>query len=590
MTEAMAYKIEIVSHGRTITAKEKDVLADAIHRAGIPLSLYCNKRGLCGKCFVEIVRGSRPPLGEKERFWLEQKHLGKNYRLACQCRIGGDLEVNVPALFTSQAVPILPAIARSAIAPDPAVKKYFLELETPDIASPHSLFDKLMENLGSRHLDIPVDVLTALGRTLAEGKFKVTVTVYREKEILAVEPGNTMNRNFGLAIDIGTTTLVMDLVDVNSGKTLDTLAALNSQVKRGADVISRIAYASLAPQNALELRSLVLETLNGMIGRILSKNRLSPGSVYEIVVSSNTTMNHLLLGIPVDTLAVAPYHAVFSRLPALSARQAGFAIHPQGKVFLAPNIKSFVGGDITSGLLAARLSSKRGNFLFIDLGTNGEIVLKAGPRLVTTSTAAGPAFEGMNISCGMPALPGAIYRAEEGRTIKTYTLGNMSSRGVCGTGLIDLLAIFLERGLISPRGAILNSAKKIRVKRNIVLTQEDIRQMQLACAAIKAGIRMMLKANHLSERDLDGIYIAGAFGSYLNIRNSMAIGLLPRVEERKLVFIGNSSLAGARLLLVSAPQRERIESLTQKIRYVSLAAYPEFQDHFIKALEFIPWP
>ncbi len=586
----MAYKIEILSHGRTIKAKKKDVLADAIHRAGIPLSLYCNKRGLCGKCFVEIVRGPQPPLGEKERFWLEQKNLGKNYRLACRCKIGGDLVINVPALFTSQDVPILPAIARSAVAPDPAVKKYFLELATPDLASPHSLFDKLIEHLGYKHLKISADVLNKLGRALAEGKFKVTVAVHREEEILAVEPGNTMDRNFGLAIDIGTTTLVMDLVDVNSGKTLDTLAALNSQVKRGADVISRISYAALAPQNAVELRSLVLETLNGMIGRILSKNRVSPGSVYEIVVSANTTMNHLLLGIPVVTLAVAPYHAVFSRLPALSSRQVGFAIHPQGKVYLAPNIKSFVGGDIASGLLASRLSSKRGNFLFIDLGTNGEIVLKAGPQIVTTSTAAGPAFEGMNISCGMPALPGAIYKAEEGRTIKTYTLGNKPSRGVCGTGLIDLVAIFLERGRISPRGAIQGAEKKIRVKRNIVLTQEDIRQMQLACAAIKTGIRMMLKANHLSERELDGIYIAGAFGSYLNIKNSMAIGLLPRVDESKLVFIGNSSLAGARLLLISAPEREMIEPLTQKIRYVSLAANPEFQDQFIKALEFKTWP
>ncbi len=586
----MAHKIEILSHGRIIKAKEKEVLADAIHRAGIPLSLYCDKRGLCGKCFIEILRGPRPPLGEKEEFWVKQKTLGKNYRLACQYRVSKDLVINVPALFTSRAAPVLPAIPRSAFPPDPAVKKYFLEVEAPDIVSPHSLFDKLVENLGSRHLDIPVEVLNALGRTLAKGRHKVTVTVYREKEILAVEPGNTIDQNFGLAVDIGTTTLVMDLVDVNFGKTLDTVAALNNQVTRGADVISRIAYATLAPQNAVELRSVVLEALNGMIGRILAKNGLSPNSVYEVVVSANTTMNHLLLGIPVDTLAVAPYHAVFSRLPALSARQVGFDVHPQGKVYLAPNIKSFVGGDIASGLLAARVSSKRENFLFIDLGTNGEIVLKAGPKLLATSTAAGPAFEGMNISCGMPALPGAIYRAEEGRTIKTYTLGNTPSRGVCGTGLIDLVALFLKRGLISPRGTIRGSAKKIRVKRNIVFTQEDIRQMQLACAAIKTGIRMMLKANHLAERDLHGIYIAGAFGNYLNIKNSMAIGLLPRVEERKLAFIGNSSLAGARLLLISAPERERIESLTQKVEYVSLAANHKFQEHFIKALQFEPWP
>jgi uncharacterized 2Fe-2S/4Fe-4S cluster protein (DUF4445 family) len=586
----MAYTIKILSHGKTIKAREKELLADKILQAGIPLNLYCNKRGLCGKCFVEIVKGSRPSLGEKERFWLKQKNLGKNFRLACQYEVGSDLEIIVSAVFTSQEVPILPAIARSSVSPDPAIKKYYFELKKPDISSPHSLFEILLESLGYKHLKVPVDVLSMLGRTLEEGHFKVTVTVHRQKEVIAVEPGNTMDQNYGIAVDIGTTTLVTDLVDLNTGKTLAIQAALNSQVKRGSDVISRISYASVDPKNAAELRSLVLDTLNQMIGQSLAKNRVSSSSVYEVVVSGNTAMNHLLLGIPVESLALAPYHAVFSRLPALSARQVGFAVHPQGKAYLAPNIKSFVGGDIASGLLASRLYAKRGNFLFIDLGTNGEIVLKAGPHLVTTSTAAGPAFEGMNISCGMPALPGAIYKAENAGAIKTYTLGNKPARGVCGTGLIDLIAIFLERGQISPRGAIQGKEKNIQVKENIVLTQEDVRQMQLACAAIKTGIQMMLKENHLSEENLGGIYIAGAFGNYLNIKNSMKIGLLPQVDERKLVFIGNSSLAGAKLLLISEGERDRIESLIQKIRYVSLAADPEFQDYFIKALEFKSWP
>jgi uncharacterized 2Fe-2S/4Fe-4S cluster protein (DUF4445 family) len=586
----MTYTIKILSHGQRIRARRKEVLADKIIQAGIPLSLYCNRRGLCGKCFVEIVRGRRPPLREKERFWLAQKNLGKNFRLACQYEIHGNLEINLPAVFITPDVPILPAFSRSVVSPDPGVKKYYLELPRPDISAPYSLSEIIIQNLGSKHLQMPLDVLRELSRKLEAAAFKVTVVVYREKEIIAVEPGNTTEQNYGLAVDIGTTTLVVDLIDLNSGRTLATQAALNGQVKRGADVISRISYASAGPNNAAELRNLVLDTLNEMILKILARHRVSPASVYDIVVSGNTTMNHLLLGIPVETLAVAPYHAVFSRLFPLSADQAGFAISPQGKVYMAANIRSFVGGDISSGLLASRLSSKRGNFLFIDLGTNGEIVLKAGSELIATSTAAGPAFEGMNISCGMPALAGAIYKVEDVGTIRTFTLGNGPARGVCGTGLIDLIAIYLERGRISPRGAIQGEEKIIRVNKDIALTQEDIRQMQLACAAIKTGIRMMLKGNHLSEDDLKGVYIAGAFGNYLNIRNSMKIGLLPRIDERKLVFIGNSSLAGAKLLLISAGERERIESLARKIRYVSLAANPEFQDYFIKALELKTWP
>jgi len=586
----MAYMIRIPSHGQTIAAEKKDILADKLQQAGIPLNLYCNKRGLCGKCFVEIVTGRRPDLGEKEKFWLKQKALSADHRLSCQYEVDGDLVVNVPVSSTHENVPILPSIPRSAVVPDPAVKKYYLELPKPEIFSPDSLFERILAGLGAKSLKIPMETLKELGRTMKESGQKVTVTVHRESEVIAVEPGNTLGQNFGLAVDVGTTTLVMELVDVESGRTLDMEAALNSQSKRGADVISRLTYALAETKHAAELRELVLETLNEMARRLLVRNRISPASVYEVIVSGNTAMSHLLLGVPVDTLATAPYHAVFSRLPGLNAREVGLAIHPHGKAYFAPNIKSFVGGDISSGLLAVRLAAQSGNYLFLDLGTNGEIVLKAGEELVATSTAAGPAFEGMNISCGMPALPGAIYKAEDTGSIQASTIGNSPAQGVCGTGLIDLIAVFLGRGEIVPGGAIQNPAKRLPVAAGIVLTQDDVRQMQLACAAIKSGIRLMLKANGLSVERLDGVFIAGAFGSYLNIRNSMALGLLPRMDEKRVVFIGNASLAGARLLLVAKEERDEVEALVQRIRYLSLASDREFQDYFIRALEFTPWP
>jgi len=586
----MSCTVKVLSHGKTVSARKKQVLSDVLRDAGVPISLYCNKRGLCGKCFVEIVKGRRPSPGDREKYWLAQRRLAANYRLACQYEVNGDVEINVPASFTLQEIPILPSVHRSAVRPDPAVKKYYLELRRPEIAAPGSLFEILLDGLGVEDLKIPLEVLRSLGGTLEKANFKVTAVVHREKEVIAVEPGNTVGRSFGLAADVGTTTLVMDLVDLDSGKTVDTEAALNSQVSRGADVISRITYAFGDSARAAELRTLALETLNGMIGRLLARNRLDRSSVYEAVISGNTVMSHILVGVPVDTLATAPYQAVFSRLPVQAAGELGFAVHPRGKLFFSPNIMSFVGGDIASGLLASRIAWKRGRFLLLDLGTNGEIVLKAGDRLVTTSTAAGPAFEGMNISCGMPALPGAVYKVEDAGEIRTHSLAGAPARGVCGTGLIDLIAIFLARGEISPRGAIRNAAKKIQVAENIVLTQEDVRQMQLACAAVKSGIRMMLTQNRLAVGDLDGIYIAGAFGNYLNIRNSVAIGLLPRTDEKRVIFIGNSSLAGARQLLLSKVEREKVEALVRKIRYVSLAADPQFQDQFIQALEFKAWP
>jgi uncharacterized 2Fe-2S/4Fe-4S cluster protein (DUF4445 family) len=578
----MAYTIRILSHGRTITAQKNEILAEKIREAGIPLNLYCNKRGLCGKCFVEIVAGRRPDAGAREHDWLKEKGLSAAHRLSCQYEVRGDLEVNVPVSSTHADVPILPSIPHSVITPDPAVRKYYLEFGKPEISSPDSLSERILEGLGMPHLKIHPEVLRGLGGTLEQSGYRATVVVHLEKEVVAVEPGTTLGRNFGLAIDVGTTTLVMELVDVESGRVLDLEAALNSQSRRGADVISRITYALAGAKNIQELRGLTLDTLNQMIRRLLVRN-------HETVVSGNTAMNHLLLGVPLDTLARAPYHAVFSRLPALEAGDVGLGIYPRGKVYFAPNIKSFVGGDISSGLLASGLAARSGNYMLIDLGTNGEIVLKTDEGLTATSTAAGPAFEGMNISCGLPALPGAVYKAEDNGALRVFTIGNSPPLGVCGTGLIDLAAVFLARGEIAPGGAIRKAAKKLAVVGDIALTQNDIRQLQLACAAIKSGVQLMLKSAGLSVQQLDGIYIAGAFGNYLNVRNTMAIGLLPSVGEGKVVFIGNSSLAGARLLLLAREERNKVESLVEKIRYLSLASDPEFQDHFIQGLEFKSW-
>jgi uncharacterized 2Fe-2S/4Fe-4S cluster protein (DUF4445 family) len=589
-SKQMTYKIRVASHGQTVAAETKDNLADKLRQAGIPLNLYCNRRGLCGKCFVEVVSGLRPEPSEREKSWLKQKGLSADHRLSCQYEVEGDLVINIPLSSTHESIPILPSIPRSAVIPDPAVKKYYLELSKAEIPSPDSLLEGILLGLGAKSLRIQEQTLRDLGPVAAQSDGRVTVALHQEAEIVAVEPGDTVGRNLGLAVDVGTTTLVMELVDVESGRTLDMEAALNSQSRRGADIISRLTYALSEKKNASELRDLVVDTLNQMSRRLLMRNRVSPGSVYEAVLSGNTAMSHLLLGVPVDSLAKAPYYAVFSRVPSLGAREVGLAIHPHGKVYFAPNIKSFVGGDISSGLLASRLAARPGNMLFLDLGTNGEVVLKAGEDLLATSTAAGPAFEGMNISCGMPALAGAIYRAEDEGSLRVTTIGGSAPQGICGTGLIDLMAVYLARGEITPGGAIRNPDKRLAVAPGIVLTQDDVRQMQLACAAIKSGIQLMLKARGLSVEKLDGIFIAGAFGSYLNIRNSMALGLLPRLEEEQIMFIGNSSLAGARLLLLAREEREEVESLVQRIRYLSLASDREFQDHFIRALEFAPWP
>lgn len=585
----MSLTLTIVPENRSIQVRKDTILIDALHDADVNLITYCNKTGLCGKCFVEIVKGAPPPPDPREKELMARKRLGKKFRLACLHRIAGDLTVCIPEESQFPLMPVLKRGLRRTLLPDPAVKKVLFALSRPDLASPLSLSEQVQAYFpGLRHKPSP-RILEDLAGFIDDPSGEATAALYEDAEILDLEPGDTAEQNFGIAIDLGTTTLVAELVNLNTGKTLDAATALNAQIPFGADVLSRITAVFQDPKKSGALRAAVLLALNTMIEGMLKKRRIATRHVYEVVVAGNTAMNHLFLGAPVKTLAVSPYHAVFSSLPPISASEAGLLMNPHGKVFIAPNIKSFVGGDIAAGLVAVDLVHQPGNYLFIDLGTNGEIVLKKGRQFMATSTAAGPAFEGMNISCGMLAVPGAVYKAEFRRGLRVMTIGSAAARGVCGTGLIDLIAIFLDRGLLSPQGHIQNREKEIRAGQNVVLLQKDIREVQLAAAAIKTGIRLLLGLHKLTVAELDGIYVAGAFGNYLNIDNSMRLGLLPRLDKKKILFVGNSSLAGAKALLVSRQERARCERLVQTIKHVSLATDATFQKTFIEALEFRAW-
>jgi len=588
----MKTTLRIQPEGRTLAVAPGSLLSEALEDAGIAISLYCGGRGVCGKCFVEIVRGRLDDPSEEERALRKRRALPPSYRLACRCPIGGDLVVRVPSASRLPQMPVLDRGVRRTLALDPAVRKIRLTRPSPDLAEPRAFLDALAEKIpGSR---LPESLRALKDMALPAGgegpDADVTAVLYRGRDWLAVEPGDTTGRSFGLAVDLGTTTMVVELIDLETGTAVDSAAGLNPQVKFGADVVSRITAAFAEPGKLEALRASVVDGLNALIEGLLAKNGAVRETVYEAVVAGNTAMSHLFCGMPVATLAVSPYSALFSILPSLPADDTGLAIHPRGRVYLAPAIQSFVGGDIAAGLAAVDLAHQPGNHLFIDLGTNGEIVVKKGRRFTTTSTAAGPAFEGMTISCGMLALPGAVYKAAfrpEGVSVET--IGGLPAKGVCGTGLIDLIAGALDSGLLSSQGQILSPSKTIPVAAELALSQRDVREVQLAAAAVKTGVRMLLEENAITTADLDGIYVAGAFGNYLNISHSVKLGLLPRFDRRRIRFVGNSSLAGARALLLSQAERARCETLAKRIRHVSLAQGAAFQDRFIDALEFKPW-
>jgi uncharacterized 2Fe-2S/4Fe-4S cluster protein (DUF4445 family) len=582
----MAYTIKILNLDKIIRAQDGDLLADRILESGINLSLYCQKKAMCGKCFVEILGGDLPPLDEAEDFLIQKRRLSQNHRLACRYRVTGNMDIRIPPESLLQKTLILKTGIKLPLAIDPFVKKYYVELDEPEFDHPQSLLSQWRKHFRKKNLNIPVHLLRHLPGILKNSGFKVSAVLYDDNEILAVEPGDQTERNFGLAVDLGTTTVVVELIDLNTGETIGTATGNNSQMKYGMDIVSRISFAYQSPDNLQKLQAAILKTLSLMIEQVLQKNQVSQDHIYEVVVAGNTAMNHLLLGIPVDTLAVSPFHAVFQRLPNFAASRLGLRLNPNAKAYVVPNIKSFVGGDISAGLQATGLAHRKGNHLFVDLGTNGEIVLKTEKKFVATSTAAGPAFEGMNISSGMLALPGAIYKAEKKNRLVLHTIGNGKPHGICGTGLIDLIAIFLDEGKITPSGKILENKGTIVIMGKIALSQQDVREIQLAVAAVKTGIRMICEKHRIKKEDLDKVYIAGAFGNYLHTKNALRIGLLPDIDPRKIVFVGNSSLAGARALLLSRPSRKKTESLLKKVHFISLASDPRFQEFFVDSLNF----
>jgi uncharacterized 2Fe-2S/4Fe-4S cluster protein (DUF4445 family) len=588
----MAFKIRILSPpARTLEAEPGQSLSRALIRGGLPLNAYCGGRGLCGKCLVEIADGPLPPPLPEEAHLLERLGAAPRFRLACLFPVQGDLSVSIPPNALVSDIQGLTDGMLASFEFDPAVKLFRLEPGwTPLEAG-------LTEADAARVLKLPVDdawrneswpvLAEALRTRPAMAAHGLTAAVYDERTVLDAVPGGAPAVALGLAVDLGTTTVVVELVDLADGRILDRTIGLNGQARFGADVISRIYHACLGPAQAAELREAAVETLSVLVARLFAGAEASSRSIYDIAVAGNTAMNHLFLGRSVRSLAEAPFEADFSILPPLAALSCGLPVHPRARLFVSPNIASYVGGDITAGLLATGLLQEPGNRLFIDLGTNGEIVLKAGASVLTASTAAGPAFEGASLSCGMLAVPGAVDRAQgPGDPPLLSTIGNRPAVGICGTGYIDLLAHFLHRGLISRSGLIAGGRASLPVDRGLSVSQKDIRDLQLAVAAVRTGVELLLKRSGLRARDLDGIYLAGAFGNRLDLDSARAIGLLPEIGGGPVRFVGNTSLAGARAMLLSRSARAEAVRIAGRIIHVPLASDAAFQDTYIRSLIF----
>ncbi|MGB9814229.1 MAG: ASKHA domain-containing protein [Thermovenabulum sp.] len=587
------YKVKILPDNIEMLVEENTVLKEVFTEGGIKFEFPCGGAGKCKKCKVKIKKE-----GEKEEEVL-----------ACQTEVKGDLVVEI--IKREQKHHILEKGVKRQVVINPLVKKVYLELPHPSIQDNRADWTRLIESLGQKGLRANLKVLRDLPEKLRKSDFKSTVVIAGD-EVVAVESEDTTEKLLGMAFDIGTTTIVGYLMNLNTGQELTHVSSINPQTKYGADVISRIIFASQSAGGLEKLHKEVVMEINSLIEKAVEEAGYKSEDVYAITVAGNTTMHHLFLKIQPRYLASAPYVPVVKEKLTVGADDIGIRINPAGKVFLLPNIAGFVGADTVAAALAAEMDKAEELKLLIDIGTNGEIVLGTKERLYACSTAAGPAFEGAHISCGMRGATGAIDHVSIGEEYKYTVIGDTLPAGICGSGLLDAVAELLKIGVVDTNGRILKPdqirnklggkykdrivtingilsfllEKETATGQPVYISQKDIRELQLAKGAIAAGIEVLLKTYGAKVEDIKEVLLAGAFGNYLNPESACRVGLIPPELRGKIKGIGNAAGVGAKLALLSKKEFKRAEMLSQKIKYIELSAVPEFSSFFAKKISF----
>ena len=544
--------------GVTVEVEPGTSLLDAIRRAGVPIASPCDGAGTCGKCRVQVAR--EHGLHEQPHDFLTDAERQAGFVVACQATIHGDVRVEAKPPAETEGLRILSDGHEVVVEIDPWIQKQFV---------PETDFTKILA--GSR--------------------------------VIGSETGDTTGHLYGLAVDIGTTTLVTALFDLRNGRQIATTSSLNPQARHAQDVLSRIKIGS-RPEGMAMMQGELIEELNRHAAEVAAEAGIDVRHIYEAIFSGNTTMLYLAVGTDPVSLGKYPYTLTRQGGEHVRAADIGLSISPHGLVYLPPVMSAYVGADISSGILACRLPEEKGVVLFVDIGTNGEMVLGVNGKLTATSTAAGPAFEGMNITCGMRAGHGAVERVALGENgVEARTISDAEPIGLCGSGLLDVVGELAVHGGVDKNGRFQyngNSPERpwkdrwdtvdgkpvFRIAGPVYLSQKDVRQVQLAKGAIRAGIELMLKENHLSAAQVDRVLIAGSFGFHLRTESLINLGLLPREFAGRVEFVGNTSRTGAQALLLNHPSRDSLLRITREVQVLELAKDPAFEKTFLQSLQF----
>jgi len=620
-------KITFLPDKKNIKADKGTTILEAMERAGISIDTPCGGKGICGKCKILVTKGINPITSIEEKF-LSEEEIRKGFRLACQAKLFKDSIIEIPSEIRLDFKRVFSSNSKGDIhrtknnfSLESNLKKVFLDLQKPSLDDQRSDWERIKDGLSSKkiknisNLKISVEILKKIPILIRRANFRITVTICND-EIIDIEIGNTAKKSYGIAFDIGTTTVVGYLIDLGSGEELFAVAKTNPQIIHGDDVISRIGFAQQHKGDLEKLQKEIVITLNEIIRETTQKAEIDKSNIYETVIVGNTCMHHLFLGLNSINLAPSPYIPVIKESLSLKVKDIpGLSLNPTANIYMLPNISAFVGADILAGILSTSMWREDKTVLFVDLGTNGEVVLGLKKKLWACSAAAGPAFEGSRISSGMRAAEGAIDKVKIDNKFITYkVIEDGKIRGICGSGLIDLIAELLKLGLINKSGKLIDReecnfelSEEIRKRiikgqkgnrfllvkgketengKPIYLTQRDIREVQLAKAAIFAGIKILLKELNIPLEDIQEILLAGAFGNFIDKKSAVRIGLIPNLPLKKIESVGNAAGRGAEITLCSNKMRELSQEISKKVKYVELSSRPDFQEEFIKAMIF----
>lgn len=623
---ATTYSVKFDIAAEAVDVPAGTMLTDAAEKAGIEINQPCGGQGRCGQCAVQVTSGN---VRRRSTMRLSPEDVEKGFAIACQSIIEGDLTVIVPPqekiqqhLTTGQSAADVSVPSGYDHLKDQTIQRVPITLKQPTMEDQTSdwarLKTALLQETGLSDIMIPLSALQILPAALREGDWKISPVLFVESGMISGGVGEVIDLIPGLigedvplwgaAVDIGTTTVKVMLVDLISGEPKGQASEYNAQIARGEDVISRIIFAGKG-EGDKALRSLVLETINELFERACQRGKSCPDKIYKTVLAGNSTMMHLLLQIPPSSIRLAPYITVANYLPVLTARDAGFGTHPTGKVICLPGVASYVGSDISAGVLSSGMAVTEKITLFLDVGTNGEMVLGSKEWLVTCACSAGPAFEGAGVLHGMRATTGAIDEVwinEETKEATWRVIGEGKPKGLCGSALISLLAELLMTGVINKSGRfdlsldtkrvrkgthggeyVVGWANETEINEDIIITEVDIDNLMRAKAAIFAGFSVLGDSVGMPLESVEQVLIGGGFGQYINVEKAVQIGLLPDMPWERFKFLGNTSLKGAYLALLDMKYRQEISDIANKMTYIELSADNRFFDAFTSAM-FLP--